>query len=155
MAGTDQEMAAQKSSDEFDSKVDGETQLNVYIGKGVKFNGTLIYDGTIRVDGTMEGELRTAGSLWVGEGAVIAAQVNAGRIISKGTITGDVVAKKSVQLRAPAALNGSITTPSLAMEAGVLFNGTVAMAAQNVSRLVAAPMPMTETEAHSSASQAL
>lgn len=101
--------------------------VNAFVGHGVEFKGTIIYHGTIRIDGTMEGEIQTEGCLLVGEGAVLSAKVSAGVVISKGTITGDLLAKEKVQLLAPAVLNGSVTTPLLSMEEGVNFNGKVDM----------------------------
>ena len=40
---------------------------------------------------------------------------------------GDVVAKEGVKLRAPAVITGSVKTPVLSMESGVLFNGGLEM----------------------------
>ncbi len=132
MAKTDTPRTPERADDQRDAEGTGDPAVNAYIGKGVACNGRLIYDGTIRIDGTMEGEIHTAGSLWVGEGAVLTAQVHVGRLICQGTITGDITATDGILLRAPAVLNGSITAPSLVMEEGVLLNGTVTMPAQNV-----------------------
>ena len=65
--------------------------------------------------------------LLIGEDAVIQAKVSAGRIVCKGKITGDVVAKERMKLRAPAVITGSVKTPMLSMEDGVLFNGGLEM----------------------------
>ncbi len=107
---------------------DGQENVSAFVGRGVEFKGTIIYDGTIQIDGILEGEIQTSGCLLVGDGAVLTAKVSAGVVISKGTITGDIVAKEKVDLRAPAVLNGSVVTPMLAMEEGVLFNGKIDMA---------------------------
>ena len=66
--------------------------------------------------------------LLIGEDAVIQAKITAGTIVSKGKITGEVVAKECIKLRAPAVMNGSVKTPVLSMEDGVLFNGALEMA---------------------------
>jgi cytoskeletal protein CcmA (bactofilin family) len=106
--------------------VSGE-DISAFIGKGVDFKGTISYSGTVRIDGSLEGEIRTDGTLLIGEEAVIQAKVMAGSIVCKGKITGDVVAKERVKLRAPAVVNGSVKTPVLSMEDGVLFNGGLEM----------------------------
>lgn len=113
---------------------DGETGqgVNAFVGKGVEFKGIISYNGTVRIDGTMEGEIHTEGTLLVGEEAVITATVSAGTIICKGKITGDIQAKEKVKLRTPAILNGSVTTPTLSMEEGVLFNGSCEMSRKGV-----------------------
>jgi cytoskeletal protein CcmA (bactofilin family) len=67
--------------------------------------------------------------LLIGEDAVIKAKVTAGTIVCKGQITGDILAKEKVTLRAPAVINGGVETPMLSMEEGVQFNGTIEMSA--------------------------
>ncbi len=101
--------------------------VNAFVGKGVEFKGIISYNGTVRIDGALEGEIHTEGTLLVGEEAVINAKVTAGTIICKGKITGDIEAKEKVKLRSPAVLNGSVTSPMLSMEEGVFFNGNCTM----------------------------
>ena len=50
-------------------------------------------------------------------------------------ITGDISAKEKVRLLSPAILNGSVKTPTLSMEEGVLFNGNIEMAHAEVHEL--------------------
>lgn len=118
-----------------ESELEKSQDVNAFIGKGVEFKGNINYNGTIRIDGKMEGEVSTEGCFLIGEDAVVTAKVTAGTIICKGTIIGEVVAKAKVRLRAPAVLEGTLTTPMLSMEEGVLFNGTVKMGAQKVGRI--------------------
>ena len=107
---------------------EGAEDINAFVGKGVEFKGTISYSGTIRIDGYLDGEIHTDGVLLIGEEAVIQAKITAGTIVSKGKVTGDVVAKECVKLRAPAVMNGSVKAPVLSMEDGVLFNGALEMA---------------------------
>ena len=102
-------------------------EIIAFIGKGVEFKGTIIYSGTVRIDGHLEGELETDGVLIVGEGAVITAKVTAGTVICQGHITGDVIAKEKIKLLAPAVVDGSVAAPLLSIEEGVLFNGSLEM----------------------------
>ena len=102
--------------------------INAFVGKGVEFKGTISYSGTVRINGYLDGEIHTDGMLLIGEDAVIQAKITAGTIVSKGKVTGEVVAKECIKLRAPAVMNGSVKTPVLSMEDGVLFNGALEMA---------------------------
>lgn len=104
--------------------------VSAFVGKGVVFKGTISYNGTVRIDGTLEGEIHTDGILLVGEDAILNAKVTAGTIVCKGKITGDITAREKIKLRAPAVINGGVTTPMLAMEEGVSFNGTLEMEQQ-------------------------
>jgi len=107
---------------------EGTGDLSAFVGKGVEFKGTISYSGTVRIDGYLDGEIHTDGMLLIGEDAIIQAKITAGTIVSKGKITGEVVAKECIKLRAPAVMNGSVKSPVLSMEDGVLFNGALEMA---------------------------
>ena len=107
---------------------EGAGDINAFVRKGVEFKGTITYSGTIRIDGYLDGEIHTDGVLLIGEDAVVQAKITAGTIVCKGKVTGDVVAKECVKLRAPAVMNGSVKAPLLSMEDGVLFNGALEMA---------------------------
>jgi cytoskeletal protein CcmA (bactofilin family) len=115
-------MAANSTSTE------GTGDISAFVGKGVEFKGTISYSGTVKIDGHIDGDIHTDGVLLIGEEAVIQAKVTAGTIVCKGKITGDIVAKECVKLRAPAVIEGSIKTPILSMDDGVLFNGALEMA---------------------------
>lgn len=109
------------------SKMEATPDVSAFIGKGVDFKGTIIYNGTVRIDGSLEGEVQTDGVLLIGEEAVLKAKVTAGTVVCKGKITGDVTATEKIRLRAPAVLNGGVKAPMLSIEEGVLFNGTIEM----------------------------
>lgn len=47
--------------------------VSAFVGKGVEFKGTITYNGTVRIDGLLDGEIHTEGVLLVGEEAVITA----------------------------------------------------------------------------------
>ncbi len=110
-----------------DRVFDQSHDVSAFVGEGVEFKGVINYQGTVRIDGQLEGEIHTDGILIVGQSAVIDAKVEAGTIICQGRIIGDIVAREKIQLMAPAVLNGSVKTPSLSMEEGVLFNGICEM----------------------------
>ncbi len=110
------------------ARAEATEDVSAFVGKGVEFKGTITYNGTVRIDGYLDGEIHTEGVLLVGEEAVITAKVSAGTIVCKGKITGDIVAKEKVKLRAPAVINGGVKTPMLSIEEGVFFNGTLEMA---------------------------
>jgi cytoskeletal protein CcmA (bactofilin family) len=133
--GTPADETAQAAGAETQSAQQSEEDVIAFVGKGVEFKGVITYDGTVRIDGQLDGEIHTEGTLVVGEEAVITAKVSAGTIVCKGRITGDIVAKEKVRLLAPAVLSGSVKTPMLSMEEGVIFNGSSEMARAEVREL--------------------
>lgn len=106
---------------------EGNEEINAFVGKGVSFKGVISYNGTVRIDGNLDGEIHTEGVLLVGEDAVLTAKITAGTVVCKGKITGDITAREKVKLRAPAVVNAGVKAPLLAMEEGVVFNGTLEM----------------------------
>ena len=102
-------------------------EINAFVGKGVSFTGVISYNGTVRIDGQLDGEIHTEGVLIVGEEAVLAAKITAGTVVCKGKITGDISAREKVKLRAPAVVNAGVKAPLLSMEEGVVFNGNLEM----------------------------
>jgi cytoskeletal protein CcmA (bactofilin family) len=122
----DAEAVGQGSTSQSSTPETGE-DVGAFVGKGVEFKGAITYDGMVRIDGFLEGEIRTEGVLLVGEEAVITAKVTAGTIVCKGKITGEIVAKEKIKLRPPAVINGGVKTPMLSIEEGVLMNGTLEM----------------------------
>jgi cytoskeletal protein CcmA (bactofilin family) len=106
---------------------EGTEEINAFVGKGVSFKGVISYNGTVRIDGQLDGEIHTEGVLIVGEEAVLAAKITAGTVICKGKITGDISAREKVKLRAPAVVNAGVKAPLLSMEEGVVFNGNLEM----------------------------
>lgn len=98
-----------------------------FIGHGVEFRGVIKYQGSVRIDGHLDGEIHANGTLYLGEQGMLSAKIQAKAVISKGQITGDIHAEEKVHLLAPAVMEGAVQTPSLLMEEGVLFNGTIEM----------------------------
>ena len=110
-----------------------QSNVSAFIGHGVEFKGVIKYQGNVRIDGQLDGEVHANGTLYLGEQAVLTAKITAQAVISKGQITGDITAREKVQLLAPAVVDGSVQTPSLLMEEGVIFNGTLEMNSSPIS----------------------
>ncbi|MEK6619984.1 MAG: polymer-forming cytoskeletal protein [Chloroflexota bacterium] len=98
-------------------------ELNALLGRGSEFDGKLAFEGTVRIDGMFSGEITTNDTLIVGEGAKIAAEISCGTIVVHGEITGNIHAAQAVELHKPAKVKGDITSPSLMVERGVVFEG--------------------------------
>ncbi len=101
--------------------------IAAFLGKGTSFKGVITYNGSIRIDGKVEGEIISQGALIVGESAVIEADISVGTIVCAGKISGNVQASGKVHLQSTASLSGSINTPDLIIDQGVAFNGQCEM----------------------------
>jgi cytoskeletal protein CcmA (bactofilin family) len=94
-----------------------------FLARGFEFKGTLTFEGTVRIDGRVAGAIYSKGTVILGQHAVIEGDINAGTIVSSGTINGNVTATERVHLLPSAALNGDLKTPLLKIDEGVQLQG--------------------------------
>lgn len=100
-----------------------------FLARGVEFKGVVNFDGTVRVDGRLEGEIHTPGMVIVGEFAVIKGVISAGVLMTSGKINGTVTATERVQILKQGVLIGDIRTPAITIEDGAHFHGMCDMGA--------------------------
>lgn len=103
------------------------SDIKAFLGPGSQFEGRMVFNEIVRLDGTFRGEIASNDTLIVGDTAEIQAEVTVGTLILSGRFKGNIKAVTRVELRAPAQVEGTIATPALSVEDGVLFNGTVSM----------------------------
>ena len=102
-------------------------EVNTLLGRGSQFEGKLTFEGTVRIDGHLSGEIFSDDVLVIGEGAEVRAEIDVGTVIIKGTLVGNIRARNGVELHAPAVMRGNLSTPSLMIERGVVFEGQCTM----------------------------
>lgn len=98
-------------------------EITTLLGRGASFEGKLMFEGTVRIDGKFKGEVVSDDVLVIGEGAVVEAEIDIGEIIIQGTVIGNVKAKRSIEIHAPGRVKGDLHTPSLQVDKGVIFEG--------------------------------
>ena len=98
-------------------------EINTLLGRGSEFEGKLTFEGTVRIDGTLKGEVFSDDVLIVGEGARVEAEIDVGEIIIQGTVVGNIRAKRSIEILTPGRVKGDLSTPSLQIDKGVIFEG--------------------------------
>jgi cytoskeletal protein CcmA (bactofilin family) len=104
------------------------TEITALLGRGTLFEGKLHFEGRVRVDGVFKGEIRSDDTLIIGDGAEVHAEIDCGTVIVRGGVVhGNVRAKTSLELHAPAKLVGNIHSPSIFIDRGVEFQGSCRM----------------------------
>jgi cytoskeletal protein CcmA (bactofilin family) len=100
--------------------------MNVHtmIGEGTHFKGVLSFDGSVRIDGILEGEIDSKGTLIVGDKSVIQADIKVDSITIGGKIRGNITARSRLVMLPTADVNGKIQAPVLKIEEGAKFQGT-------------------------------
>lgn len=104
--------------------------LNGFVDPGCRINGELEFESSFRVDGTVEGTVRSKAELVIGERGVVEGEIHVARCLVGGTVRGRVTASELVQLHSSAKVWGDIETPALVMEEGAFLEGKIAMEAQ-------------------------
>ena len=102
-------------------------QICAIIEEGCRFEGNLSFNGVVRIAGVVTGSIFSNDTLIISEGAVINADINANVILMSGTVKGNVKATSRVEIRKPARFEGTIMSPSLIVEEGVIFHGVTKM----------------------------
>lgn len=98
-------------------------QVTALLDRGSVFEGRLTFEGTVRVGGRFEGEIFTNDTLVINPGAEVKAQIEADTVIISGYVVGHIYARKKVVMHSPAVFQGTVTSPSLRIEEGVVFEG--------------------------------
>jgi cytoskeletal protein CcmA (bactofilin family) len=124
-------LGSQKSFQLPSPVVQAKKEVVAFFGVGVECIGEIWYEGNVQIDGRMEGTVHTKGTLVIGDRAVVKAKIEAGSVICKGKIQGDVVAKDSIKLMSPGFIDGTMSAPRLSVESGGVFNGRVSMGASS------------------------
>ncbi len=113
--------------------------VKAFLGDDTEFKGVLSFEGTVRVDGSFEGEIETNDNLIVGEKAVVRAEVKVGTVLIQGLVEGNISAVKKVHIASTGKLVGNITTPSLIVEEGAKVEGFVSMLGDEAKNLRVVP----------------
>lgn len=104
-----------------------EFQLNGLLDRGCSFEGKLMFDGTVQINGDFKGEILSDGTLVVGTEAQLNAKIQVDTLVVDGTVTGNIEAKKKIELHRGSRLIANIITPSLVIEEGAIFQGQCQM----------------------------
>ncbi len=100
-----------------------QNQVTALLDMGAAFDGRLTFEGTVRIGGQFRGEIFTNDTLVVNPGAFVEAQIEADTVIISGTVKGNIFARRRVLMHPPAVFQGTVTTPSLRIDEGVVFEG--------------------------------
>lgn len=105
------------------AKLEPNQAISALLEKGASFDGRLTFEGTVRIGGQFRGEIFTNDTLVINPGAQVEAQIEAESVIISGAVKGNIFARRRVIMHPPAVFQGTVTTPSLRIDEGVLFEG--------------------------------
>ena len=103
-------------------------EIKAFLGQGAEFIGKLIFSGSVRIDGNFQGEIFGQGSLVVGEGALVKADIAVKSVYISGDVQGNIDVKEKFSIHPTGKFLGDVHTPVFVMEEGAFFDGRSHMA---------------------------
>jgi cytoskeletal protein CcmA (bactofilin family) len=83
----------------------------------------------VRIDGDFQGEIYGQGSVDIGQGAFVQANIAVNSVYIGGEVKGSIEVKEKINIHSTGKLFGDVQTPVFIMEEGALFDGTSHMSA--------------------------
>lgn len=106
-----------------------EGTLTGFVGNGTSLTGEAAFKGMLRVDGHLSGRVSSSdGTLIVSTNGQVDANVEVAVAQIYGTVNGDIIASKRIEMGRVAKVTGNIQTPALVIENGAIFEGSCRMA---------------------------
>lgn len=99
------------------------------VGPGMKIVGDCSSDGTIRVEGVVEGSVKAAKSVVVGKDGTVKGDIATQDAIIAGSVNGSVTAESRVELQASCRVQGDIRSRRVKLDEGGQVDGQLHMGA--------------------------
>jgi cytoskeletal protein CcmA (bactofilin family) len=100
------------------------------VSEECQFQGTLDLQGSLRIDGLLEGNVDNAKYVTISKTGIIKGDIAAQGVVVIGTMTGNIVAD-SVEILADAKIKGSIRSKSILIEGGAKVNATITVVSED------------------------
>ncbi len=97
------------------------------IGPGMKVVGDCTSDGTIRVEGSVEGSVRAGKAVVVGKNGFVDGDIVTQDAVVSGRVRGTLTAESRVELQSTCQIEGQVVARRMQLEEGGILNGTVQM----------------------------
>ncbi|MGD9209571.1 MAG: polymer-forming cytoskeletal protein, partial [Desulfobacteraceae bacterium] len=86
-----------------------ERKVNTHLGSGTSFNGSLEFNGTVRLDGNVTGNiLSQTGTVVIEKNALVKADILVKVALISGEVIGTVKAVEKIELYPSARINGDL-----------------------------------------------
>jgi cytoskeletal protein CcmA (bactofilin family) len=124
-------------------RVIGEASMSI-IGPGMTVVGDVITEGTVRIEGRIQGTVRASKAIVIHKDGAVDGDIITQDAVIAGRVRGTVMAESRLELQATCDIEGQIRAPvqHLQLEEGARFNGQIQMLDENQVRSLP-PMPQT------------
>jgi cytoskeletal protein CcmA (bactofilin family) len=97
------------------------------IAHGMRVIGELVTEGVLKIEGTVEGTVRTTRDVLVAKGGKVEGDIHAGEAVIGGEVHGSIYAEARVEVHQGAVVEGDISTKKLVVQEGGDVNGQIRM----------------------------
>jgi cytoskeletal protein CcmA (bactofilin family) len=97
------------------------------IGKGIKIKGDLTGQGDLIIEGQVEGHIQLNNHLTIEESGIVHANIEVEKLTVLGKASGNIDAQAKVEMKSSARVEGEIRAPSVVIEDGASFRGSIQM----------------------------
>jgi cytoskeletal protein CcmA (bactofilin family) len=99
-------------------------KIETVIGPNTNFKGTIVCDGSVRIDGVCEeGSIKTLGNIVVGPTAKVGADLIAENVSVSGAVTGNITASGRLEILSTGKVWGNVNVGSFLLDEEGYFNG--------------------------------
>ncbi len=120
-----------KSNDTFKNNVSNnstdQSGTTNRIGRGTEIQGEIISDGTIRIEGTLEGYLESKSRIIIGASGVVKGDIKCKSMDIAGKVIGTIKVEEILTLKDKSHVEGDIHSRKLIIDPGASFNGNCKM----------------------------
>ena len=102
------------------------SQQNI-IAAGTVITGDIVSEGPFRIDGTLEGNLKTQEKVVVGKSGYIKGTLEGDNADFEGKFSGKLLLAGTLTLKSTAHIEGEVIVSKLAVDPGATFNATCRM----------------------------
>lgn len=116
-------MFSDKNSREHENPGSGQNRIN----DGTKLKGNVTSNGYFRIDGEIEGNVKTPSKVVIGKTGVVIGTLSCENADIEGKVKGILDIEGTLSLKSTANIEGEVVTGKLAVEPGATFNATCLM----------------------------
>ncbi len=101
------------------------------IEKNTKIKGEIVSEADFRIDGKLDGNLKTSGKVVIGKDGYIHGKVECVNADIEGNFNGELLVSELLSLKSAAVIEGTVFVSKLSVEPGATFNASCSMKGKN------------------------
>ena len=109
--------------------------VNSLVGESSRFRGDLEINGLLRIDGDFVGNVKTNGKVFIGRNGRVDSSLSAASVVIGGIFKGTIEANEKVIVLASALVLGTIVSPRIIVEEGVVLDGYLSVGTLGAAQL--------------------